>query len=128
MNIVQPPLRPTTGFHIRSRQYVRLIANLIPGTAIDIGGGQVSSRLRAGRGCCLLEHVNCLIDLFLGQSLVELLLIAVSGLGMESGKMCDHLARPARCQGAGANLSTIVIGDRMQIIDDADMWAGGCIK
>ncbi len=40
MSTEQPPLRPTTGFHIRSRQYVRLIADLIPGTAIDVGGGQ----------------------------------------------------------------------------------------
>ena len=40
MNSEQPPLRPTTGFHIRSRQYMRLIADLIPGTAIDVGGGQ----------------------------------------------------------------------------------------
>lgn len=40
MNSEKPPLRPTTGFHIRSRQYVRLIADLMPGAAIDVGGGQ----------------------------------------------------------------------------------------
>ena len=40
MSTKQPPLRPTTGFHIRSRQYVRLIADIVPGNAIDVGGGQ----------------------------------------------------------------------------------------
>jgi len=40
MNKKQPPKRPTTGFNIRSRQYLRLITHLIPGTTIDIGGGQ----------------------------------------------------------------------------------------
>lgn len=40
MSTKQPPLRPTTGFQIRSRQYVRLISDLDPGSAIDIGGGQ----------------------------------------------------------------------------------------
>jgi len=40
MSTKQPSTRPTTGFHIRSRQYVRLIADLVPGNAIDVGGGQ----------------------------------------------------------------------------------------
>ena len=40
MDIEQVSLRPTTGFRIRSRQYVRLIADLIPGVALDVGGGQ----------------------------------------------------------------------------------------
>lgn len=40
MNAQEPLNRPTTGFTIRSRQYVRLITHLTPGTVIDIGGGQ----------------------------------------------------------------------------------------
>lgn len=40
MNTEQAPQRPTTGFHIRLCQYLRFIADLVPGTAIDIGGGQ----------------------------------------------------------------------------------------
>ena len=40
MSTKQPSTRPTTGFHIRSRQYVRLITDLVPGSAVDVGGGQ----------------------------------------------------------------------------------------
>ena len=40
MSIEQPAIRPTTGFSIRSRQYMRLISHIVPGSAIDIGGGQ----------------------------------------------------------------------------------------
>ena len=40
MNKELPSSRPTTGFTIRSCQYVRFVKNLVPGRAVDIGGGQ----------------------------------------------------------------------------------------